>query len=333
MPGTGRLAPELNVGKNTIEQALLLLEEEGYLVNQGRARRRLIRIPGGATRNSQLRVAIMLYESEDRETGLMFRLFTRLQSSGFLVQVGPKSLRELKMDPERVARSVGSIKADAWIVGSGSHEVLEWFANRPTPVMALGGRGRRLPIALTGVETSPARAELVRKLHGLGHRRIVMISERVRREPPGLPEQTVLNELERLGIKTSSYHLPDWGDTPGELRACLDSLFKVTPAQALSVGTPGICLGVRDHLQQRGIRIPRDVSLISIGNDVNFDWLHPQVARIEYDSDQLIRKCIQWLRSVERGKPSQQKSYVKAKLVDGGSIGPAPTSKGTKSFP
>ena len=81
---------------------------------------------------------------------------------------------------------------------------------------------------------------------------------------------------------------------------------------------------VRDHLLQKGIRMPEDVSMISVGHDPVFDWLQPSVARIEYDLDKMVRQCVLWARSVSRGKPSQRKSYIKAKLVEGGTIGPVP---------
>ncbi len=321
MPGSGRLARDLNIGKNTIDQALLLLEAEGYLVNQGPARRRLIRIPEDAERGTRLRVGILQY---GKEWAPLQKLFGQLENMGCEVRYAPKSLMELKMDPQRVARSIKSVEVDAWVVISGSREVLEWLAGQSAPVMALGGRPRQLPIAMAGIETAPARAELVHMLHRLGHRRIVMLSERVRREPPGAPERTVLEEMTRLGIKTGSYNLPDWDDTPDGLRACLDSLFALTPPHALIAGTPEIFFCIRDHLQQQGIRVPRDVSIISIGHDPGFDWLQPGVSRIEYDLDKMIHQCVLWVRSLARGKPSQRKSHIKARLVEGGTIGPVP---------
>ncbi len=45
MPGGDGLAADLGVGVNTVEAALLQLEAEGLLVNQGRRCRRLIRLP------------------------------------------------------------------------------------------------------------------------------------------------------------------------------------------------------------------------------------------------------------------------------------------------
>jgi DNA-binding LacI/PurR family transcriptional regulator len=77
-------------------------------------------------------------------------------------------------------------------------------------------------------------------------------------------------------------------------------------------------------LQQRGIQAPLNVSIISIGHDPGFDWLQPGVSRIEYDLDKMIHQCVLWARSLARGKPSQRKSYIKARLVEGGTIGPVP---------
>jgi DNA-binding LacI/PurR family transcriptional regulator len=329
MPGSRRLAKELNIGKNTIDPALAILEEEGYLVSQGPARRRLIRIPEGAKTSTAnpLRVAVMLYDPEDREWAFSLKLQSRLQKAGWQVQYAPKTLKELSMEPERIAKSIEAIEADAWIVFAASREVLEWFAKRSTPVMACFGRSEKLAIAQTGVITSEARVELVRKLHALGHRRIVMLSERVRRDPkPGVPEQSVLDEMKRLGIKTGPYNLPDWDDTPEGLRDCLDSLFEVTPPQALIIATPNLFLCTYNYLRNKGISAPKDVSLTCVEYAPMFKWLQPEPARIEFDSDKVVHQIFRWLRSVERGKPTKVKAHVKARLTEGGTIGTAMTT-------
>jgi len=96
MPGVGRLSRELDINKNTIEAALALLEKEGYLVNQGPARRRLIRIPEGAERSTRLRVGILQYGNE---WAPLQKLYGQLQTMGCEVVYAPKSLIDLKMDP------------------------------------------------------------------------------------------------------------------------------------------------------------------------------------------------------------------------------------------
>ena len=323
MPGAKQLKQTLGVNSRAVEDALRQLESEGLLVSQGAGRPRLIRIPKDMKRSGQLRVAIMLYEPDDKEWTFTLKLHRRLQEAGWQVHYPSKTLRG--MDPKRVATCIESIQADAWVVLAASREVLEWFARRATPVMSCFGRAGNLAIAQTGVITSTARVELVGKLHALGHRRIVMLSERVRREPqPGFPEQSMLDEMKRLGIQTGAYNLPDWDDSPEGLRACLDSLFAVTPPHALIIGSPSMFLCVHEHLLRQGMRAPENVSLVCIDYHPSLNWLQPEPARIKSDLDRVVQQLIRWLRRVERGEPAAKKMHVQAHLVEGGTLGPAP---------
>ncbi len=43
------------------------------------------------------------------------------------------------MDLRRIARFDEGTEADAWVVGAGSRELLEWFNGRMTPTFALFG--------------------------------------------------------------------------------------------------------------------------------------------------------------------------------------------------
>lgn len=272
-----------------------------------------------------LRVGILLCEPEDREWALPAKLFNKLQDAGYQVRYAPKTLKELGMDPKRVARSLESVEVDAWVVFAASHDVLEWFAGRPEPVIAYGGGVGISSIARTGAIVSPAMIEAVQRLYERGHRRIVMIGESVRRKPQiGVPEQRVLDEMQRLGIKTGSYNLPDWDDTPEGLQYCLDDLFAVTPPHALIMDTPVLFLAVLHHLQRKGIEAPRDVSLVAIGYDPQFKWFRPSISHIAFDTNAVVRRFLRWARSVEQGKPLTGSLSVQARLVEGGTIGPVP---------
>lgn len=119
------------------------------------------------------------------------------------------------MKPERVARLVADQPADAWVVSAGSREVLEWFSGRSVPAIAMYGRFSGLTIAAASPRKTPAILAAVRKLVGLGHRRIVMLSRMERRKPdPALAEQAFLDELVAQGLPTGPCNLPDWDDSP-----------------------------------------------------------------------------------------------------------------------
>jgi len=54
-------------------------------------------------------------------------------------------------------------------------------------------------------------AEAVKRLAGMGHRRIVYLVREERRKPePGLLERSFLSALEGCCIQTGAFHLPDW---------------------------------------------------------------------------------------------------------------------------
>ena len=133
MPGGDGLAAELGVGVNTVEAALQQLEAEGLLINQGRRRGRLIRLPEGGITRAALRVAVLLNQIGDFDENFIASLPHDLEQAGHVPISPGKSLHDLKMDPERVARLVKETAADAWVVVAGSREVLEWFINGVSP--------------------------------------------------------------------------------------------------------------------------------------------------------------------------------------------------------
>lgn len=323
MPGSGRLAEDLGVGHGTIDAALDLLEKEGLLIPQGVGRRRRIERSAGHPPPS-LRLRILLYQGSDRQLHYMVDLVHELREAGHAADFSGKSLMDLKMDPERVRRHIERGEADAWIVGSGSRPVLEWFARQQIPVFALAGRRRGLPIAGGGPEKITAQRELVRRLVELGHRRIVMLAREERRKPRAATfEQAFLDELRRHGIATGPFNLPDWDERPGGFQRCLTSLFARTPPTALFVEEMPLFVAAMHHLASCGIAAPRDVSLICGEPDLAFEECLPSITHIHWDAKRLVRRIVKWADNVARGKEGRRQTSIKATLVEAGTIGPA----------
>jgi hypothetical protein len=322
LPGVNRLAKELAVSPKTIIAAVAQLEHEGLLLSQGERRRCQV-IADVEKVRVKLRVAILLYQPSDRNLCYETELLYRLQESGHAAFFADKSLTELGLDVERVASYAKKINPDAWIVLSGSREILEWFASQGVAVFAQFGRLQGLPIAGMGVRKIPAMVEAVGKMVKLGHRRIVMIVRSERRKPkPAAFEQKFLDELEHLGIATGPYHLPDWEQTVEGLHRCLDALFQHTPPTLIFVSESMLFLSVKDYLSQRGVIAPRDVSLICHDPDEVFSWYHPPVSHINWDSGPIVRRIVGWANKVARGVVDKRQGFTIAEFVEGGTIGP-----------
>lgn len=323
MPGVLRLEPELGVNRKTVEAALRILEKKGILIPQGAGKCRRIAIQTGKAAASPLRVAVLLHSKNDIGAGYVVDLRHSLHEAGHLVSLPRKTLTDLRMRPDRVARLVRETAADAWVVQSGSREVLDWFAAQDTPVMALFGRRRQLPIASVGPDKVAAIRAATRALLELGHRRIVLLARRENREPnPSVPFQAFLDELAASGIKPGPYHLPAWVETAEGLHECLESLFRVTSPTAMIVDGVAFWVAIQQFLASRKVRIPQDFSLVCTDGSPEFAWCRPAITHIHWDSAPVVSRVVRWANRIGRGETDLRKTSTLAEFVRGGTIGP-----------
>ena len=324
MPGRVALARELGVNHKTVEAAMKTLEKAGWLERQGSGKGRRI-TPQETPAPSALRIMILCYEENDVFRQDLLRLLHRLLAAGHVAGFADASLRQLGMNLNRIARFVQKTKADAWIVVAGPREVLEWFAARPTPALALYGRHAQIRMASAGPNKSAALHELVARFIGLGHRRISMLVRAEQRKPtPGHAMRLFREQLETNGIKTSAYNIPDWGGAPEELHRILDSLFRHTPPTALIIDDTALFLATIQHLAGIGVVVPDQVSIACTDSDPSFEWCRPTIAHIAWDAQPAINHAVKWANNISRGKDDRSRFTSKAKLVMGGTIGPVP---------
>lgn len=323
MPGESWLMTHLQVGRGTVRAAMARMEEEGLLVSHGQGRwRKIVKsLASEATRT--IRLKIFLYEKEAAGDIDNSSLLAQLLAAGIDATFTEKSLKDLGMRTDRVARYVHQHPADAWVVSAASREVLEWFAIQPSPALAMYGRSRRLPIAAAFPDMLPGQTEAVGRLIHLGHRRIVMLTREERRKPQlSRPEQIFLDQLEAAGIKTGAYNIPDWEETREGLRRRLDELFRHSPPTALIFQEAPIFIAARAYLADRGIVAPRDVSLVVADRDPSFAWSDPIPAHIQWDYRPVVRRVVRWAKNVAAGKEDRRRSGTGSKFVEGGTIGP-----------
>ena len=324
MPGVRYLADMQGMGSNTVIAALAQLEREGFLLPQGPGKRSKIVLPEGAKPRA-MRVAILLYEQSDATRSYIVELRHALSEAGHPAHICTHNLMDMKMNLSRVKRMAAQEEADAWVIFAGTREILTWFAEQPTPAFAYAGRRRFVNIAGAGPDKRIGQKALVERLVALGHRRIVILAREERRKPtPGLFEKTFLERLEMHGIPTGPYNLPDWEDSAEGLCECLDRCFATTPPSAIFIEEMHIFVAAQQHLAQKGILAPRDVSLICGDPDPAFDWCRPTVAHIYWDTRVLIRRILQWANEIALGKDNRRQHAIKSAFVSGGTIGPAP---------
>ncbi len=323
MPGVIRLADELGAARNTVEAALRELDRQGILLPQGVGKGRVIQEAEVAAVR-RMRVAILKYDPLHQMERHIAELQYQLHEAGFVGVLAAKSLTDMRGNLRRLERLVEGTRADAWVVIGGSMPVLEWFVARGMPAFALFGRRHAVPIAGVGPSKPDVYRLIARRFLALGHRRMMMITLNSRRDPsPGLQERAFLDELEKGGIKTGSYNLPDWDETPEGLQRLLRESFRVTPPTALLVDEAYLFHAVKHQLAACGFRCPEDVSLVCSDPDPSFQFCRPTVAHIGWNRAKLVQHAVRWVKSVQSGKNHPEQKEIPAEFVEGESLGVA----------
>ena len=327
LPGIRRLAEELGVSRGSLRAAVRLLESEGHVSCHGSGRRRQASSKPSALRQA-LRIGVLLQSPHAKQNAEMQRTLADLRHdvevAGHVMVVASKAHQDLGDDPRKLSRLVADVEADAWIVVAGSRALLEWFSAQDLPAVAFGGACVGLPLAGSGIDFVPPIRAAVRHLVSLGHRRLVLIAPRHWREPkPSRILQAYFDELLIQGIPAGEYNAPTWEEDAAGLYRLLHSLFRVTPPSALLIVEPPRVLAVMQFLNQQGLRVPSDVSLVCLGQDSMFDWCEPPVAHVRYDLNLPMQRIVKWIAAISHGTSERKIRLFPAQFDTGGSTGPA----------
>jgi LacI family transcriptional regulator len=267
---------------------------------------------------------IPIVEEDVLSTSILLGVRQAIESAGHVFAISDQCLVQMKDNLPRISRCVKSVGADAWIVLAASRGVLEWFIAQPFPVFAYGGRFQNLPVAGSATGIAPALESAVNALVEYGHRRIVLLAETILRQPTPIPSlASYLSFLEASGIAATDYNLPHFEDTAEGLDNCLDGLFRLTPPTALIVNQASQCVAVFSFLAGRGLRVPQDVSVISMSMDPVFKWSLPPLDHFSAPREQYVTRIARWVEGVAKGRPDKRQVAFDAEYVPGGSVGPA----------
>lgn len=329
MPGVLALAAEYDVSPATMRGAIRILEEQGWVLNEGAGRPRVAQIPekGRSDDTKSLNITILPGIPFLDEDAVFQRVVLQMQITldmmGHHCRLAQKSQQDLQHDPDRVARFVHEHPADAWIVIGPRQAVAEWFATQPVHAICIGGNLGRYPIAGTGMLSIEQFREALRYLIKLGHRRVVFFWPEYRlRQGNDVFVDALREELAIAGVKAGAYNLPIWKNTPEGLQEALREEFRFTRPTAIITTYGKWMVGVLSFLARQGLRVPQDVSLFSLSDDDWFPWVEPKISCLKGDDMMMGRRVIRWIDSLAKGKADRSVISYPLTWEKGGSIAP-----------
>jgi hypothetical protein len=335
LPGELQLKLRLGVGRDTLRLALQLLADEGWVSAAVKGQQRRIHPPHSPINQESppqnlpvtflspnaIEARVTLLEMEDTQR--------HLAEQGRNLRYLAPDLFKLKNPGSRLERLVRENPSAAWILFAVNEGMQRWFEEKGIPTLLYGtpypGVGLPFVVSDWGAAAFHAGIQLVRH----GHRVIGMLEYRERFPGVLAEERGVERALATVGGGDGRLIVFKDDRTPASVARSLDLAFslKQRPTALVLTYTRQL-LTCYSWLVSRGIRVPADVSIISLTNDSWFEDLHPPICYYQPETKLMSRKIARRvLELVQTGRITRKSLRIPLEYVPGGSIGSVPVAK------
>ncbi len=329
LPGSRVLAEETGVSQPTVAAALARLVDEGWLEHAGD--RKAFRIVHDAARLAAMRpeparrvifvTHLEVGELPDTTRKVIDATRRRVADRGW-----PTEFRTVDFVHAKSAHKSWDdvLPADpdvSMIAVFGRPAIAEWAERRGARMIFLGGIAQGHSIPVIGLKSSMMVDDAMQRLIELGHRQIVLpLCER----PPTFAEgikAVVKQRLEAAGATyVASYHTPESEYLTPEVtwRMMATAFARMRPTALVFLDWKELvttsCL-----LSKLGIRIPDDLSVILLNEQMEADWFVPKLACFRFPIKRLAGALANWVA----GKPLAPDQWQpKADFEAGESLAP-----------
>jgi len=339
LPGYRALEQRLEVSRPTIEKALADLTTEGMLAQAevGKSRRILV-APSARNLRAVSRTLLILGSVPVAELAWGLRHFMDLmlagmRDEGWRVSYENFVFQQFDNPDEPLDHLVKSHRPDRVLIFGPTKAVALWFQARQIPFFCLGGAVLSIKHIVDGCGTTASHlAELgARHLIEHGHSRILYpiapIHRRVKKVllDEALAWGTGLDreEIDRL--------MPIRQSTEPKMTHAnwRKWLAKLAPSAVL-VQYHRELLSVIGLCNKAGIRIPEDLSVISLTWEPSVRWMSPEVTAVEHPIDSCVEWATRWLNHPAGERLGWQ--MLEGRLLAGNTVAP-PRSQVSKASP
>jgi LacI family transcriptional regulator len=332
LPGERDLAKTLQVGRKTLRKALAHLQRDGAIATQHGLGHRINTptSPPGAAAKAETSVGLLTAEAlenlrpytalwVDELRSLLFENNVRLAAfSGHRFFTGRPG--------RALARLVEQNPQTCWVLAHSNKNVQEWFHERRIPCIIAGSSHPGLPLPNVDLDFFAMCRHAVGAMLRLGHRRIALLIQESDRAGDLESERGFEDgarssphaDVESLVVR----HDGTVDDAYGALRR-LFGLAK--PPTAVLVAQSSFYLTTIAFLAERGLRVPRDVSLMSREDETFLNYLRPTPARYAGNPKIYAKRLLLQLQLSFAGETGAHAIHrIDAKYLPGASLGPAP---------
>lgn len=325
LPGERILSRELRISRWTLRAALAELNRSGHLkISQGMpcaitpralrhrstqppSRKVALLVPAPL---SKLRLFVSLWVDELRII---------LNEHGIQLSIHD-SAKAYRSNPHHTLENlVGNHPHNDWLLLLSTQAMQEWFQQREEFALVAGTRFEGIKLPAIDIASHAAGVHAAHTLLGLGHRQIALFKPAVSNAGVLATEAGLREAISKVHNGSASMTVRSCGEDPAEICRTVDRVLAEPIRPTVFVGARAASLlTVFSHLMRLKLRIPQDISLLSIEWEPFLDMVVPRVAHYEISPAQLARQIARGFLRPRWG--NTEASYLTPQFVSGGSL-------------
>lgn len=332
LPTERELCETMAVSRRTLRVALEQLKNEGVLESVAGLGTRItadVVQKRKRVRKMTRKVGLLMPEPIDTQrpylTVWLEKLQTLLMEAGYLLHVHTGKHFFDTGGNRALARLVEQSDCDCWILAFSNEIVQRWFADNEVPTLVSGSTYPGVKLPCVGSDLFALCRHAVGTLLGLGHRRICLVSDAAA-SAGALDAEAGF----RSGFADSPHGaleadvLRVQSDPDVLLKAIARLLKAPSRPTALIVLNPLLYITAATCVMDLGLKIPRDLSLMTTYGDPFLSYVHPSPARYTFSPDTSARKTYRVLQNILRREPlARPRTRLVPDYVRGESVGRA----------
>lgn len=329
LPGYRSLIQRLGISRSALIPAIDKLLEEGWLQSAGPRKRYITNVVEGGETMTELRPRkLWVVEPMERKEisaippHVAWSLISRFRKLGWNTEWSVITTDQNRRHDSKWNRLLEFHQPDSILLIAPHRTTAEWAADCGLPVCVLGGDAHELPLSTVGIDSSFMVGCALENILSMGHRDVcLLLSVRT----PGYVtriHETMKVILAEYGIPfVPAWHAPlALSTTPEGLLDLMESRFALSqPTAMMAFGKNGLSM-MMGYAMQRGLIVPRDISLVMLGDVRGADWVRPTIASFEMPWNRVINFTIRWLTPGGHRNGQHQSSIFKPKWIDGESL-------------
>lgn len=326
LPGERRLAELLQVGRDTVRLAVQQLEREGTISPAEAGSRRRILVTTFAARKAttgkHLKIGLLAHRPLEQlpQPALLEvdQIRRAIAGKGGSLEVFAPSWYERRTPAKNLEAFISEEPCSAWILLRSSEPVQRWFMQKGLPCLIRGYPHEGIDLPHLDVDWEATARHAAGRLWRLGHQRVGIL---VPTEPLRGIAAAVKGALDLGETGFQAFEISENGTVDGIARGLARALQLRNPPTALIATRPRQAATALTWLGSRGIRVPAEISLISLAREPFLEHLVPEVSGYDVDPDAVAKQVMRRLTSLIAGNPHPGgNSWITPEVVKGASV-------------